>query len=232
VFTCVHPERDNSNPRPLILFKVNFYIIIPSRSKPSKFSTSFMFPTSKPRINLSFPLCFGGNDSPCSSSSKIWISSFDWTNSTSHGAIQCAIFLMFLLLPFILNGKNIVSWTILGYMQVILKTKASFPKIQLLFQKANRSGGDTWSACCAIYIYIYFFFEREVLFNTLLISNDLCKFIYLLVYWTVHHHPFLPHLPDVLSTVSENSYGIRVKFIESDTVFTIFLFRGRVAQSV
>jgi len=30
--------------------------------------------------------------------------------------------------------------------------------------------------------------------------------------------------PDVLSTVGETSYGIRVGFIESDIVFAIFLF--------
>jgi len=30
--------------------------------------------------------------------------------------------------------------------------------------------------------------------------------------------------PDVLSTVGETSYGIRVGFIESDIVFTIYLF--------
>ena len=34
--------------------------------------------------------------------------------------------------------------------------------------------------------------------------------------------------PDVLSTVGETSYGIRVGFIESDIVFTIYLFISEV----
>jgi len=64
VFTCVYPDPDNSNPHPLILYKVNFYIIIPSRSKPFKFSISFRFPPSKPPINLSFPLRLGEKLAP------------------------------------------------------------------------------------------------------------------------------------------------------------------------
>jgi hypothetical protein len=34
---------------------------------------------------------------------------------------------------------------------------------------------------------------------------------------------FVPRSPDVLSTVGETSYGIRVELIESDIVFTILL---------
>jgi len=40
----------------------------------------------------------------------------------------------------------------------------------------------------------------------------------------VHDHPLHLEWPDVLSTVGETSYGIRVGFIESDKVFTSFLF--------
>jgi len=40
----------------------------------------------------------------------------------------------------------------------------------------------------------------------------------------VHDCPVYLVFPDILSMVGETSYGIRVGFIESNIVFTVFLF--------
>ena len=39
--------------------------------------------------------------------------------------------------------------------------------------------------------------------------------------YAVHDHPLYLECPDVLCTVGETSYRIRVGFVESDTVFTV-----------
>jgi len=65
-------------------------------------------------------------------------------------------------------------------------------------------------------------FEREVLFNTFLIPRAFRKFIFLSsALYTVTSSYLV--CPDVLSTVTEASYEIRVGFIESDIRFTIYL---------
>jgi hypothetical protein len=49
-----HPERDQSSPRPPMLFNIHFNSILPSTPRSSKWSFSFTFPPPKPYMYFSF----------------------------------------------------------------------------------------------------------------------------------------------------------------------------------